>query len=286
MKYQLMLFTRRLIGWLTIFIFSVIFSFCLHLYSPDYAYATQAAIIKEMGVKGNEFIEASTILYQVKTQIGDPFDMEKLREDLVRIYKLGYFQDVQIDAEPFEGGLKIVFIVKEKPLIQDIRIRGNKEFSSKEIIEKLTITPNTILNEEKVKENVSTIVNMYQEKGYYLVNVSYSLKQRPKNRVIVVYNIKEGHKVEVSKIVIEGNEKISDSEIKGVMQTKDLSSIINKLLSILFSYGVLQKDVLRADMDRILSLYYNNGYIDARVDEPEIVFNKDKTELYVKIHVE
>ena len=44
------------------------------------------------------------------------------------IYKMGYFEDIRVEAEESEGGKAIVFHVMEKPTVRQISFSGNKVF--------------------------------------------------------------------------------------------------------------------------------------------------------------
>jgi outer membrane protein insertion porin family len=89
-------------------------------------------------VEGNKRIETSTILAKIKTKEGDVFSPSVVREDIKVLYQLGHFEDVQVRTEGFENGLKVIFSVKEKPLIREITFEGNNEYSSDKLKEGLT----------------------------------------------------------------------------------------------------------------------------------------------------
>src|SRR5450756_1891615 len=76
-------------------------------------------------VQGNKRIETATILAKIKTKEGDIFSPAVIREDIRILYQLGHFEDVQVKTEGFEIGLKVIFSVKEKPLIREITFEGN-----------------------------------------------------------------------------------------------------------------------------------------------------------------
>jgi outer membrane protein insertion porin family len=80
--------------------------------------------IRAIEVKGNQKVETSTIQFYIRNRVGDEFAVARIREDILRIYRLGFFKDVQVDVEEFEGGLKVTFIVVEEPLVRDITIVG------------------------------------------------------------------------------------------------------------------------------------------------------------------
>ncbi len=52
---------------------------------------------------------------------------------------MGYFDDVKVDIEPFEGGLKVTYVVEEKPTIIKVDFQGNKEFNDDKLKEKITL---------------------------------------------------------------------------------------------------------------------------------------------------
>jgi outer membrane protein insertion porin family len=70
--------------------------------------------ITKITVEGNEYVSDFEILNAVKTEVGDQTDQEALRSDMQSIFDLGYFSDVNIVFENFEGGLNVIFEVVEK----------------------------------------------------------------------------------------------------------------------------------------------------------------------------
>src|SRR5881397_2221536 len=55
------------------------------------------------------------------------------------------------------------------------------------------------------------------------------------------------------------------------------------LLSFITGAGVLNKDVLRTDMERLTAFYYDHGYITVRIDEPRVERQEDGLHVLVKI---
>src|SRR5918999_3925991 len=78
----------------------------------------QAPRIRAIEVKGNQKVDTSTIQFYIRNRVGDEFSVARIREDILRIYRLGFFKDVQVDVEEFEGGLRVTFIVVEEPLVR------------------------------------------------------------------------------------------------------------------------------------------------------------------------
>ena len=107
-----------------------------------------------------------------------------MREDVRTIWKMGFFEDVQVESTEVKGGkgLAIVFVLKEKPAISKIYVAGNDEVGLTKINEVLDIKKDQILDLAKLKKNVEKIKDLYVEKGFYLAEVDYEVKRRQRVR--------------------------------------------------------------------------------------------------------
>lgn len=221
-------------------------------------------------VQGNRRIETATVLAKIKTKEGDVFSPAQIKEDIKALYQLGHFEDVQVKTEGFESGLKVIFSVKEKPLIREISFEGNDELTTEKLKEGMTLLPRSAFNMQLIQENAEKIRLKYQDEGYYnaiVVPVITELRGGDRN---VVFYIQEGDKVKLSEIIITGNKAISSDEIKDNLKNQE-----HWLFSFLGKSGTLRMDELKEDLETIRNLYYNKGYIQVQVDEPVI---KQKTE--------
>ena len=86
--------------------------------------------------------------------MGDVFSPSRLRDDLTYIYKLGFFKDIKINAENFEGGLAITFIVSEKPFIKQIVIKNNDKINENEIRQKISVKVGAIANNTEIEKDI------------------------------------------------------------------------------------------------------------------------------------
>ena len=239
-----------------LFIFSLI-AVTLH--------AAESARVTLIEVQGNRRIETATVLAKIKTKEGDTFSPSQVREDIRILYQLGHFEDVQVKTEGFENGLKIIFQIREKPLIRDISYEGNEELTTDKLKEAVTLLPRTAFNAQLLQENAEKIRLKYQDAGYYeavVVPVVTELRGGDRN---VVFYIEEGNKVTLQEVRISGNKAISSDEIKDVLKTQE-----HWFFSFLGRSGTLRMDELNEDMETIRNLYFNKGYIQVQVDGPVI----------------
>ena len=227
--------------------------------------------IDKIMILGNVKVEEGVIRGAIKSREGGPFSVEKIREDLRSIFDLGSFTDVQVDIKSTPRGKEVIFIVVEKPSIKEILIKGNNKVKLDDIKEKMTLTPRSILNLEKVKENSEQIRKLYFSKGYYGVKVDYKVDYLETNEAIVTFTVSEGPKGHIQKIVFKGNKKIKTSELKKVMTTKR-----RNIFSIITKTGTLDEDVLKNDLQLLTAYYFDHGYLEAKLSEPRIDLSNPK----------
>jgi outer membrane protein insertion porin family len=234
--------------------------------------------IVSVEIAGNKRIESDAIKRVIKTKPGDIYLPNRLSEDLKAVYAMGYFDDIRIEAENTPEGEKIIFRVKEKPTIRVIRIKGNHVFKEEKIKENLTIKTGSILNTFKIRSNVARIEDLYKEKNYHNVKVTYHIHHLKHNQADLEFDIDEGNKVLIKSIIFEGNNAYSDNQLKKIMKTSEKG-----FLSWLTSSGDLKQEDLEQDVTKLSAFYYNHGYIQARIGEPQIEYKGNWIYITIKI---
>jgi outer membrane protein insertion porin family len=236
-------------------------------------------VIHKITILGNMKVEEGVIRAAVKSREGGPFSADQVREDLRSIFGLGYFSDVQVDIKTIPKGREIIFIVMEKPAIKEILITGNQKVKLDDIKEKVTLTTRSILNLEKVKENEEQIRKLYFSKGYYGVKVDYKIDYLETNEAVVTFQIEEGVKGHIKKIVFKGNKKIKSSDLKKIMLTKR-----KNILNFLTKTGILDEDILKNDIQMLAAYYIDHGHLDVKIPEPKIDL-KDPKKIQIEIEI-
>ena len=240
--------------------------------------AEEAPIIKLVDIKGNKRIGTESIESKIMSRAGTPFSQKTVQNDIQTLYGLGYFDDIRVEIEPFEGGIKLIILLKEKPTIISVDFAGNEKLESDDLAGQITITPGAIANQALILRNVDRLVSYYQSEGYWHVSVLPILKEVSAETTAVTFQIEEGPKVKIKKVTIEGNRAISSGKIKKAMRTGKWW-----LFSFLSGSGYYKKEEMKMDIERIRKLYHSNGYIQVVISEPEITMNPKKTGIYIKI---
>ena len=229
------------------------------------------ALIADVKVKGNDRIEADAIIREAKSKKGELLKPEQVSEDIRSIYGMGYFEKVDAEVTDSPAGKVLTFIVQENPIIQEVRIKGQKKIKEKDIMAAIVTKPYAILQRNVVSDDVQKILKLYQQKGYYNAQVVSKIEfPKDPRKAVVAFDIDEKGKVYIKSIEFVGNKNISARRLRGVMQTK-----VKSILSLVTERGILQKDILETDIDRISAYYHDEGYMDAKASSPNTVLKDD-----------
>ena len=238
-----------------------------------------APTVASVGVEGNLRVEQDAIKVQLRTQPGMPYDPAALDADIRAVYGMGFFDQVDADVSPAGAGqVAVVLRVKERPLVRTLKVEGTDEIEKEEIEGALKVRPRTILDPEKIRQGIEAARKLYIDKGYLDATITYTTTPVGENEVDIVYKVEEKDTIKVEEISFEGNEAFSGRTLRGVMQTRE-----SWIFGFITGAGVLSRDVLRTDVERLTAYYYDHGYVTVRIDEPRVERKDDGLYITVKI---
>ncbi|HZF04547.1 MAG TPA: outer membrane protein assembly factor BamA [Patescibacteria group bacterium] len=234
-------------------------------------------LIKELTVEGNRRVQEAVILGRVKSAIGAPFSPAQLSEDVRAVFALGFFDDVQLKIEDFEGGVKVGFVVVERPFVRDVDFVGNKHVATNDLQDKIDLKLGSVYNPVDVQRARERMKDHYESEGYFEVQITPDIEKFADGDVKVVFTINEGRQMKIEEIVIRGNRGLTDKQIKNAMGTQERQYWILR--------GTVQRQRLDEDVDRILQLYNDHGYIQARVESHDVTVDREKARVTINIVV-
>lgn len=233
-------------------------------------------------VKGQRKIEKDAILARLQSAIGEPVSAAKIREDIQSIFRLGYFYDVKVSQEPMGAGVKLVYEVVERQTIGELVFVGNDEVKTDDLKEQVGIKAFEILDRAKVREAVEKLEKFYEEKGFFLARIVPVIEDLdPGVSVRMKFEIVERDKVKVRKIHFIGNNKLGDDFLKTRMKTQE-----GGFFSFISGSGGFAQDAFDMDVQRLRMIYLNEGYVQAKIDRPQVTISPDKKDIQISIRIE
>ncbi len=246
----------------------------LHAEEPDQqpdAPATEQAQpiprrINEIIVVGNEFTPRDAILNYIPYQVGEVFNPQKSTQLIRNLYEgLKRFRNITLKGDAVDDDMVDLYvIVEEKTPLKDVVFQGNKNLKAAEIRKKVIIDVPAV-DPEELKVFAEQIKKLYYEKGYQNVIIDTDLTLDDDGKATAIFDIKEGDKSRIRRIRFEGNEHVSEKELRNVIYTRE-----EWIMSFMDKTGTFHPDRLEADKHMVEQHYQNRGYLHAKVIDVRI----------------
>ena len=207
-------------------------------------------------IEGNRRVEADTIRSYFRTGGSERLDSAKIDSALKALYGTGLFQDVRITP----GNGRILVTVVENPVVNRVAFEGNKKIKDEQLAAEVQSKARGTFSRAAVQNDVQRIIEIYQHAGRYDVRVEPKVIELPNGRVDLVYEVTEGAKTGVDKIIFVGNNSFSDYRLRDVIKTS-----VSNWLSFLKSTDIYDPDRIEVDRDLLRRFYLRNGFADVRV---------------------
>lgn len=230
---------------------------------------------------GNRKVEPEAILEKIGTRPDMMLDNYLLRKDLSRIYEMKYFEEVEAYHKMAGDKNILLFKLVEKPIISKIKFSGNDEIGDDDLKEQIKSKEYNILDISTLKNDLLLLQKHYEEKGFFLAQVTYSIKDNRNGSVDVTFNVKEWDKVRVKQIIFLGNKNIPDEELKTFMQTRE-----ETYFSFLSGSGNFKEINFQTDVERLKYYYKTRGYLQINIQNPEVTASEDKKWIFITVRLQ
>jgi len=244
---------------------------------PSASEQAEGLPIASIQVVGNRRVSRDDVLSYLREKAGHLFTVPNLTGDVHALWDSGFFEDVQVDLTTNDRGVLLRFIVRERPNIKEVLYQGNDEIENDKLGEIVEVKPNTILSIPAVRRSVQKIKDGYAEKGFFLADVKYEVLPQRENEVIVKFTIAEHKPVTVRSVTIIGNEHVSDSDLRGQMETG------NGGILAFGSGGSYRQDIFERDVLMLSALYYDKGYLGVQIATPRVMLTPDREGIDITI---
>ena len=250
----------------------------VHFSSVEKVYA--ASVITDIRIEGNQRVDSSSIMRSLSISVGDPFSDSLLTLNVRNLYRMGVFSRVSIEDETSENGVALVVTVTEFPMVRRIELIGRESVDEIDLKKVLQVKAFSFADPGKLQNEIKSLEDVYSAAGYYGTRITSDIEETDKG-VVITYTIEESEKSLIHEIDIIGNRHIEDHKIKKVMMNREIGPF-----SFISAAGGYDAVAAADDIQRIHFLYMEDGFLDVKVQEPEIGVHPDGKGMYVSLHVE
>ncbi|MCD8141384.1 MAG: outer membrane protein assembly factor BamA [Planctomycetaceae bacterium] len=252
-------------------------------------------IIRRIEFAGNQQIKTRKLNTLIESKVGERFDAGRANRDRRAIEdflhkEYYYFGEVEVDVQPFEDGVRLVYDISEggRLYVGDITFRGNTVFTDKELFAKMETKRSGLISRGKYlrrafERDLERIRMSYLDKGYLDVRVIERPMQItanvPKSRwqrrdVFLHVDIDEGDQYHVGSVNIEfaSTSLVSEPSIRAAIKT---------MPGTVYSPITIQEDAMK--IRDVYGMAPNSRYFTRVIPEPEVT--EDGLVMDVTFHI-
>ena len=261
--------------------------------NPDITYAgnPRNCVIGGIAVSGVEGYEDYVLTGISGLVVGQHITLpgNEITDAVKRYWKHGLFSKVAISADSIVGDKAYLhFHLALRPRVSTINYIGLKKSEREDMEQKLGLLKGSQITPNMIDRAKILAKKYFDDKGYK--NADIQITQRDdvtaKNQVILDIFVDKKEKIKVHEIIIEGNEKLSDSKIKGGLFRKGAFAKIHEAgkLSSFLKSKKYTPERYKEDKQKLIEKYNELGYRDATILEDSVWNFDDKhVNIYVKV---
>ena len=243
------------------------------------AWAAEPFVIKDIKVEGLQRVDAGTVFASIPMKVGDTYSDEQGATVIRSLFDLGLFHDVRIDVR----GDHMVVVVQERPTINSVSVNPGKEFNKETLLgglSRLGVSSGRPYDKAVETRAIQEMLRQYQERGFYGAEITPTVTPIERNRVNLLFTVKEGYKSRIKDIRFVGNQAFSNSTLEDEMELNT-----GNWMSWYTKSDVYTENKLNTDLEAVRKFYHDRGYIEFRVDSVQTVISPDKKDMSVVVHV-
>jgi outer membrane protein insertion porin family len=254
-------------------------SLAFALSQPVQAQNGDAFVASDIRVDGLQRISAGTVFTYLPIEKGDAVTNAKTSEAIRALYKTGFFSDVRFERQ---GDILVVTVV-ERPSINTLTLKGNKEIKTEDLLKGLKgigLSEGETFNPLNLDRVTQELLRQYNNKGKYNVVINPTVATIDRNRVDVTLDITEGKGARLRDINIVGNGTFNDDIIR-----EGWESNTSNWLSWYKRDDQYSREKLSGDLEKLTDYYLDRGYVDFNVDSTQVAISPDKKDVYLTTNV-
>ncbi|HNR34882.1 MAG TPA: outer membrane protein assembly factor BamA [Candidatus Hydrogenedentes bacterium] len=237
---------------------------------------TASRNVKSIDVTGLSAVSEQLVRSHIELQTGRDYNPTVVARDLRRLYSLGHFDTIRVDVESGPDGLAVTYVFSEKRNIESIKIIGNDKLRANKIRGVITWKEGDAFAPDAYDEQRKAILKLYESKGFANTTVDIGAEDVGQAKVRVVFTINEGRKARIHSVVFDGNQALSDRQLKKGLKTKR---------GFWFVGGKYNEEKFEMDLKKVVDKYGDAGHLDAEVKGTQITYTPNGKKMDIHIAV-
>ncbi|MDR2146556.1 MAG: outer membrane protein assembly factor BamA [Tannerella sp.] len=255
--------------------------------------STRKYKIQDIDVTGADNYEDFVLIGYSGLAVGDEISVPgtEITDAVSNFWRNGLFSNVKILASRMvDDKVWLEIRLTPRPRISQITYNGVKKGERTDLENKLNLRKGHQITPH-ITDRAKILINKYfEEKGFKNITVDIVEKPDPQKagEVIVDVNIDKNEKTKIQKIYFEGNEQLTDFQLRKAMKkTNERFNLKERFRNSwleLFSTKKFTPTEYSNDKKNLIDKYYEYGYSDATITADSVVeFDKKRVNIYLNI---
>jgi len=235
--------------------------------------------VSNIRIQGLQRISEGTVYNYLPVNIGDHLNPQRVREAMRALYATGFFRDVELRRD----GNVLIVAVAERPSLESVDIKGNKDIKTEDLQKSLRnvgLSAGKTFDRSTLDEVTQYLTDQYYSRGKYAVKIDKKVENLPDNRVRVNIDIKEGSRAKIRQINIVGNTVFKD---KAILETLSLTT--PNWQSWYKQSDRYARETLQGDLEKISTFYQDRGYANFHIDSVQVAIAPDKSDIFITANI-
>jgi outer membrane protein insertion porin family len=235
--------------------------------------------VGDIRVEGLQRLTEGTVFNYLPVNIGDRMGPQRLREALRALYATGFFRDVELRRD----GSTLVVAVLERPSLESVELKGNKDIKTEDLqksLRQVGLSAGKTFNRSTLEEVTQYLTDQYYSRGKYAVSIDTKVEDLPNNRVRVNIDIKEGSRAKIRQINIVGNTRY---KAKDILETLTLKT--PNWTSWYKQNDRYSRESLQGDLEKIKTWYQDRGFANFRADSVQVAISPEKNDIFITVNI-
>lgn len=239
--------------------------------------------VADIRIEGNKTVDEALILNTLQLEKGESYApavlRNRIRGSVTALNKLNLFSDIKVeeDAPLAVDGIILYFTVTELPVLGKVKYKGLKKLSESDFRSRIDLIEGQVFSQGTIESSRQRILAIYRDKGYLLATVEASQEtDRKTGEGIVTFTVEEGRKVTVRYISFDGNDNVSDKDLRKRFPVKE---------DRWWRSGDFAEDNYRMGLDSLLEYYRELGHLDASIAQDTMSYSADNRHIDIRVTV-
>lgn len=238
--------------------------------------------IDSVVVRGVVRLAAEDVAGIAGLALGSLSSWADVQRAIKNLWATSQYEDVEVKLDESSGRNVLIIEVEERALTRLVRIAGLEAISENDVVDEAGLEEGAPLSRNAMAKARAYIREELRRRGVPFARIEERLEPVPgdEGRVDVVLEVEEGQRVVVAQVTFTGNERFTDDDLRGAMDTKQEG---------FFWFRSGDYDDIDFDVDLAESLpafYQRAGYLDFEVLGDTLIVDPESGKARIEVAVE